>query len=305
MLSFLVPARSSADITKNCLESIVLSLKRLGLLGHAEFVLADDHSDPEYGISDLFRAFRKDTGLPTHISRLKKQQHYTGIFAYLLSRARGDNVFFISNDMTVTPAWMRTLLAVAALDPAYGIVRGTAEVVDSHPEHQMFPPYNDRSVDDVFEFSEYMARSLGLLHGEDPLLSGDAVLIKRAVIEKIGVFDRQYFGYFGDPDYGLRAQRAGFKLICAKGAWLKHSGQGYVKAEAQKHQRSMEEQHTRRMQVVQKAYQSFRQKWDSTLPETFVNFDTFDFAKMRSVVKPKGFDFVPPVAVDPALVEIL
>lgn len=306
MLTFIVPARSSPDITKTCLDSIVHSLKRLGLADRAEFILQDDNSDAEYGIADLFRNFRAETGLPTHIARFKKQQHYTGSFAYGLSRARGQNVFFISNDMTVTPAWMRTILAVAAIDPAYGIIRGTAEIVDSHPEHQYHPPFAARSVQDVDSFSEYMANTLGLLHGEDQLLSGDAVLIKRALIDKIGVFDRQYFGYFGDIDFGIRAQRAGFKLICAKGAWLRHSGQGYVKAEAQKNNLTMDEQIVKRMAVVQKAYSAFRLKWDPSLPEVFPrSTEILDFPKMRAAVKHKGFDFVAPVPVDSSLVDVL
>lgn len=38
------------------------------------------------------------------------------------------------------------------------------------------------------------------------------MLIKREVLEKIGLFDERYFLYFEDADYCLRAQKAGYKL---------------------------------------------------------------------------------------------
>lgn len=43
-------------------------------------------------------------------------------------------------------------------------------------------------------------------------VSGCAMLIKRKVIEKIGLLDERYFLYFEDVDYCLQAQKAGFKI---------------------------------------------------------------------------------------------
>lgn len=43
-------------------------------------------------------------------------------------------------------------------------------------------------------------------------VSGCAMLIRRKVLEKIGLLDEQYFLYFEDVDFCLRASRAGFKI---------------------------------------------------------------------------------------------
>lgn len=287
-----------------CLESILHAVRALDLEGVCEFVLMDDDSDPRWGVGQAFAAFRKATAAPMHIARFRKWQHYTGVFAYGLSRATGHNVLFISNDMQVTPDWLRTLLAVAALDPSIGIVRGVAEIVDSHPEHCVKPPFEDRGLPDVLEFSAYMARALGMRHGDDKLLSGDAVLIRRALIEKIGVMDRRFFGYFGDPDYGIRARRAGFRLVCAKGAWIKHFGAGHLKAEQVLEGKSVEKSFQDRMALVQKGYELFRMKWDPAMPETFTNTFDWDWDRFLKVKKPAGFDYVAPVPVDPGLVEV-
>ena len=43
-------------------------------------------------------------------------------------------------------------------------------------------------------------------------VSGCAMLIRRPVLEKIGLLDEAYFLYYEDVDYCLRARKAGFKI---------------------------------------------------------------------------------------------
>lgn len=304
MLSFIIPARSLRDVTTECLISLNSALHLLGLLPHAEYILLDDQSDPREGLSEMFTHFRASSQCPVHVARFKQWQHYTGVFAYGLSRARGDCVFFISNDMYITPAWLRTVLGVAAIDARIGIVRGTAEIVDSFPQHEVRPPFEDRGPDDILAFSDYMSRTRGLEHTDDTILSGDAVLIKRGVIDAVGVMDRRFFGYFGDPDYGLRVRRAGFRMVCAKGAWLKHYGQGHIKAEIQKGAKT-DEANARRRQLVVAAWAKFRDKWDKTLPEAFLNTDQIDWNKLLALPKNRELDYVPPIPHEPGVVEVL
>lgn len=303
MLTFAIPARSQRDMTGECLASILASLRQLGLDGVTDFVLLDDNSEQADGITDLFKEFRRQSRRPTAIYRFRQRQHYSRILAHALSLSGGENVFFISNDMVVTPHWIRTILGVAAIDRSYGIIRGTAQIVDSHPEHQFAPPFPLRGPDDIVNFSAYMAQSVGLLHEEDQLLSGDAVLVRRALIDAIGVGDTRYYAYFGDIDYGLRAQRAGFKLVCASGAWLEHRGQGYVKAEAAASKIPLEQQHDKRMATVQDAYLSFRQKWDPTMPEKFGGTQDWNFDRLRTLNRPKGWDYIAPIKHDPGVAE--
>lgn len=304
MLSFIIPARSLRDVTTECLISLNSAVHLLGLLPHVEYILLDDQSDPREGISEMFTHFRASSQCPVHVARFKQWQHYTGVFAYGLSRAKGDSVFFISNDMYITPAWLRTVLAVAAIDARIGIVRGTAEIVDSFPQHEVKPPFEDRGPDDILAFSDFLSRTRGLEHTDDTILSGDAVLIKRSVIDAIGVMDRRFFGYFGDPDYGLRVRRAGFRMVCAKGAWLKHYGQGHIKAEIQKGVRS-EEANNRRRQLVLAAWSKFRDKWDKALPEAFINTDQIDWNKLMALPRSRELDYVAPIPHEPGEVEVL
>lgn len=52
--------------------------------------------------------------------------------------------------------------------------------------------------------------------------SGCCLLIKREVLEKIGLFDERFFFYYEDVDFCMRAAKAGFKLGLASKAIIYH-----------------------------------------------------------------------------------
>jgi GT2 family glycosyltransferase len=270
--SIIVPARNAGELTVLCLNSLLHAVSRLKL--SCEFILVDDASAPEDGIQDIFRKFRAQAmGHECKIVRAKRHLHYTGVFSSGLHLATRDLIFFISNDMVVPASFLEALLGVSALSREFGIVRGTSNHTDSHPEHIVMPKVPLKTMADADVFSRAVFEAQGLSYVEDRVLSGDAVLIKRALIEKIGVLDTRFFGYFGDIDFGMRAHLAGFKLVCAKGAWLHHHGAGHVMAEFHKKAASIpyEELHRQRMALVGAAYQEFRKKWDIASPADYAD----------------------------------
>ena len=191
-------------------------------------------------------------------------------------------MLFISHDMMITADYLRTLLAVSALDSKIGLVRGVSPYVDCFPQHVVRPSFQLRNYEDLEAFSRYVSEHWGLNYVEDRLLTGDSMLVTRAALDKIGTFDTRYFGYFGDIDFGLRLQRAGFKMVCAKGAWLWHEGAGGYHDKAEQTKQAMEEIHRARMEVVGKAYQVFRDKWDKSLPSDYINTDNLPLEALRT-----------------------
>jgi GT2 family glycosyltransferase len=271
LISIILPARNNAQMTGECMTAVIYSVRTLNL--KAEFILIDDASDAEDNLLGVFRHFQTNT--PDHkfvLVRTKKRLHYTGVFSvglHLANPANPANVLFVSNDMLMTPHFLYALLGVAALGGDFGVIRGTSNYIESHPEHVVPPPDCIRSYTDILTFSRAMFEINGLAFTEDQVLSGDAILIKRAVLERVGVMDTQFFGYFGDVDFGLRCHLAGFKLICAKGAWGRHEGAGHLKTEVNKAKGDMSYVHQIRMRLIDDAYRLFRQKWDTTLPPTY------------------------------------
>jgi len=255
-------------MTGECMTAVIFSVRALNL--KAEFILIDDASDAEDNLLGVFRHFQTNT--PDHkfvLVRTKKRLHYTGVFSVGLHLAKQANVLFVSNDILMTPHFLYALLGVAALGGDFGVIRGTSNYIESHPEHVVLPPDCIRTYTDILTFSRAMFEINGLAFTEDQVLSGDAILIKRAVLERVGVMDTQFFGYFGDVDFGLRCHLAGFKLICAKGAWGRHEGAGHLKTEVDKRKGDFSYVHQVRTRLVDDAYKSFRLKWDANLPPQY------------------------------------
>jgi len=316
MVSVVLSVRNNVQQAANCLSSMTRALMQLKL--PVEFILIDDNSDAQQNVPQLFEQFRKEIGGGgaaaggaaasggPKVTRMlfKQQQHYTRALAYGFSAARGRHVLFVSHDMLITAEYVRTLMAVAASSDAIGLVRGTSPFVDCFPEHCIMPPVPIRSFDDLDAFARFVADYYGLAWTEDRLLTGDSMLIKREVFDKIGVFDPRYFGYFGDIDFGLRVQRAGFKMVCAKGGWLWHEGQGAYKDQARQTQTDYKIIHEKRMQVVNAAYLEFRAKWDPSLPPKYPGTGPIDFVKLRAASPPQGGDFQAPITPDPAICDV-
>jgi GT2 family glycosyltransferase len=53
-------------------------------------------------------------------------------------------------------------------------------------------------------------------------VSGTAIMVRREVFEKIGLFDEQYFLYYEDVDFCLRAKRAGFRVALVSSSRITH-----------------------------------------------------------------------------------
>ncbi len=281
-LSIVVPARGAVALTRRCLGSLLFTLRRVP--GRHEVLLIDDASEGSE-IDAVFRDYREKSPAPVRVFRFDERVHYTGVFNLGLARAEGSRIFFLSNDMQVTPHFLNGLLGVAGLRPEIATVRGTSTYTDSFPEYRITPPFALRGYEDVLAFSQFVSDYHGLNYREDRLFSGDAVVLNRAVLERIGGFDPQFFGYYSDFDFGLRAQQAGFQLVCALGAWLQHEGAGHVKAEGP----SYEQAAARRNELIQADYERFRAKWDEQLPAHHLGV-RYDFERLR---RRKGELFCP------------
>src|SRR5438034_800140 len=299
MLTVIVPFRNARRQAANCVASLGETFRHLHCLGEVEFIFTDDASEADADIAGLLKQFRDTIGAAVTIIRFKDRQHYTRACAYSFSQARGERVLLVSHDMILTPDCVQALLNVAGLDARFGIVRATSPYVDCFPQHQVALPLPARGLRDLFAFARYVAEYYGLQWTEDRLLTGDVMLIQRAVLDKIGVMDPRYFGYFGDIDFGLRAQRAGFLLVCAKGAWLLHEGAGYYQDEIARTGRDAQAVHAARMQVVDAAYRVFREKWDPTLPPAYPGVSELDFERLRGLPQVNFAMYQPPLEVSP------
>lgn len=207
----------------------LIALRALFNAAHGDFelLLVDDCSPDQGQVRDLFLQTRAEHP-NTRVFSFKKNLEYSGSLNCILSHATGKHVLFLSNDIFVTPGYLREMLAVQQGDPRHGIVRGCSNFVDTNlPLHTVAAP-NISNSEDLFQVGHDIEQRHRGETVYDPLLTGDAFMVSRGVIDKIGTFDPLFYGYFADHDYGIRAQCAGFKLVLARGAFAYHLQGGNI-----------------------------------------------------------------------------
>jgi len=208
-------AHGNIQTTIFALRAILASVR-----GDFELILVDDASPDETG--KLFELVSK-LHMNTKIFRFSQNIEYSGSLNTILSHAHGNNIIFVSNDIFITPSYIRTILDVAEREPNAGLVRGCANFVDNGlPLHTIRDCGDLDNFSSLFEYSQQRADTLSMSCHDDPFLTGDAFLVTRALLNRIGFIDPRFYGYFVDHDLGVRARRAGFRPLVAMGAFAWH-----------------------------------------------------------------------------------
>jgi GT2 family glycosyltransferase len=151
-----------------------------------------------------------------------------GFDAALASGA--DRVLLLNSDALLAPDAIERLEAALDADPTAGIAAPL--VLDAHRPGRIasaglsFSPRSGRMrmIDAGAEHRPDdgggAPRAARVVDG----VAGCAMLIERAVIERIGGLDRDYFFSFEDLDFCLRARRAGWSTVCVPDALAWHQG---------------------------------------------------------------------------------
>jgi GT2 family glycosyltransferase/tetratricopeptide (TPR) repeat protein len=135
--------------------------------------------------------------------------------------ATGDAILLLNNDVIVTENWLSSLvecLYSSEKTGAVGPVTNRAygyQVVDS----------TYKTLDEMWTFaSNNNAIQKGKWEYKLKLI-GFCILIKREVIDKIGLLDEQFSpGFCEDSDYGVRILKAGYDLKMCRDVFVHHFG---------------------------------------------------------------------------------
>ena len=138
-----------------------------------------------------------------------------------IQAARGEQILLLNNDTIVTTGWLARLLRALKSDSRIGLV-GPCTNCCSGPQ-QIEPTYD--SLEDLDGFAwEWSKTNTGQIEDHFRLV-GFCLLIRRDVVDKIGLLDEGYgIGLFDDDDFCYRAAAAGFRMVIARDAYVHHFG---------------------------------------------------------------------------------
>lgn len=178
----------------------------------------------------------------THLIHRSEPPHGYTIAANLgFNAATGDYVVLLNSDTIVTPGWLDRIIDCGESDPKIGILGPLSNAAS----HQSVPELRDAagwSTNPLPTFSnpDGIARLLQLVSARErpriPFVNGFCYVVKRAVIDAIGVFDEEKFasGYCEENDYSMRAAQAGFELAVVDDGYVFHAKSKSFGAEARK-----------------------------------------------------------------------
>ncbi len=137
--------------------------------------------------------------------------------------AGADFVLILNNDTLAAPDLIEPLIAAA--EPAQVGITAPAIFYASAPT-QIWSAGAGRSRWTLDLTGDHGRHAPLEANVEREFVSGCAMLIKRVVLEKVGLFDESFFMYYEDSDYCLRVRRAGFSLWVVPAARLWHKVSG-------------------------------------------------------------------------------
>ncbi|MDI6761905.1 MAG: glycosyltransferase [Thermodesulfobacteriota bacterium] len=141
-----------------------------------------------------------------------------------MAEAKGDYLLLMNNDVVVTPGWLERMIAVAEREPKIGIVGPMSNYV-SGPQWIKEVTYDLQSLAGLNQFAQDYAQTHRGQAKPFWRVVGFCMLIKSAVVEKIGGLDSRYgLGNFEDDDFSLRARLAGFESWIAEDCFVHHFG---------------------------------------------------------------------------------
>ncbi len=204
------------DDTLECLKSLAGN----NYARHTAMVLDNASTD---GSADAIRAAYPDVQILPLVRNLGYAgNNNTGIEAAL--DAGADWVFVLNEDTVLAPDCLTRLIEIGEGDPRIGVL---GPMVYHHDEPDVIQSAGGRMSPSWESFHlGQNSRDDGRFvepHGVD-WISGCAILVRRTVIEQVGMIDPRYFYFWEETEWCLRAKAAGWRVVHVPQAKLWHKG---------------------------------------------------------------------------------
>jgi GT2 family glycosyltransferase len=191
----IIPVWNQLELTRDCIEHIVKNTHYPYRL-----IIIDNASDKE--TQEYLNGLNKQGKFPLTLIRNAQNLGYVKAINQGLRISNAPYVCLLNNDTRVIDGWLVNMVKIAEHSSWVGIVSPT-------------------SAKDSFEGPKDSEETYIELAAAD----GFCMLIKREVIEKVGLFDEIFgMGMWEEIDYSRRIYQAGYICVRAKNALVYHFG---------------------------------------------------------------------------------
>jgi len=216
-VSIIILNYNEPELTVRCLES-VLKIEYPDF----EIILVDNGSDNISYLKSHIEEFKTDKKI--ELIENKNNLGYAEGNNTGYKKSKGDLILFLNNDVIVKKDFLKPLVAALMSNEKIGAVQ---------PKILMLPKRD--TIDSV---GSYFLTSGFLYHfghnkkdqekyqnqAEIFTMKGACMLFKKSVLEKTGVFDKEYFAYYEETDLCQRTWIAGYKILYIPTSTIYHKG---------------------------------------------------------------------------------
>ena len=210
LVTVVVVTLNNLNLLRNCLTSLYAQD-----YGAIEIVVVDNGSDED--VRDMLAAEFPEI----RMVRLDKNQGFAGGNNRGIEISQGKYIALINNDAIAEPQWVSSMVAAAGAGPSIAAVASI--IIDGNRPGKLDSCGVGIGLDGMSRQAMRGMPIPKLLESKEALLfSGCACLLRMDALKEVGLFDEDFFAYCEDTDLGLRMRRAGWKIIIAQGAYVKH-----------------------------------------------------------------------------------
>ena len=208
--SIVILTYNQLEYTKLCIESI----RKFTPKDKYELIVVDNNSTDE---TVKWLKEQKDIKLILNSENLGVPKGYNqGI-----NVSKGDNILLLNNDVIVTPNWLYNLDYALWSNLEIGAVGCLSNYVSNHQKINV----NYKDITSMLKFAEkFNIQDYEKYEIRDKLI-GFCFLVKKEIVDKIGLLDEQFFpGNYEDDDYCKRILNVNYKLLLCKDTFVHHFG---------------------------------------------------------------------------------
>ncbi len=201
----IIPVWNMLAATKDCIDSVIKNTSSF-----FRIIIIDNASNDD--TRRYLEGLKAMKSPPIIVVRNEKNVGFVKAANQGIRLSNGPCVCILNNDTIVTKDWLDEMMKVADSEKDIGIVNPSSNNLGQHPEKgEPLELYTERLKRDSGIFVELGAAI------------GFCMLIKKEVIERIGLFDEIYgMGNFEDTDFSRRAVKEGYRCVRACGSYVYH-----------------------------------------------------------------------------------
>ena len=160
----------------------------------------------------------------TKVLRCEKNLGFSGGNNFGIEQAKGDFLFVVNNDTELTPEILNSLIEPFYKDSTVGVTCPKIRYYDmpSIIQYAGFNPFNFVTGRTSSVGSGKVDSGQYDLPGYTFGAHGCAMMVKRDIISKAGVFPKNYFLSYEEWDWSLRIIKSGFKIFYQPAALIYH-----------------------------------------------------------------------------------